>query len=112
MNIYNAQKEVDNWIKKYGIRYFDILTNMIRLTEEVGEVAHIIARKYGEISNKESDTNNSLEIELCDTLFVIFCIANQTGINLEKEFYKNLIIKSKRDKYRHKYNKKINKTLI
>lgn len=114
MNIKNAQKIVDNWIKNYGIRYFDILTNMILLVEEVGEVARIISRNYGEQSintkNKKNtkDKINNLSQELSDVLFVLICLANQTNIDLEKSFYKNIILKTNRDKYRHKNNKKIN----
>ncbi len=107
MNIQNAQKIVDNWIKEYGVRYFDELTNMAILTEEVGEVARIISRRYGEQSEKESDKNKDLGQELSDVLFVVFCIANQTDIDLEKAFKNNLITKTKRDHNRHHNNKKL-----
>lgn len=103
-----AQKTVDIWIKKYGIRYFDILTNMILLTEEVGEVARIISRCYGEQSFKKNEKKislNDLGNELSDVMFVLFCIANQLNIDLEKNFYKNIILKTKRDRYRY-INKK------
>jgi len=107
MEINKLQKIVDNWIKKYGIRYYNELTNMAILSEEVGEVARIISRKYGEHSFKDSD-NKDLGEELSDVLFVILCLANQTGINLQDSFDKNLKKKSKRDKIRHANNKKIN----
>lgn len=112
MNIKNAQKIVDDWIKNYGIRYFDILTNMILLVEEVGEVARIISRNYGEQSIKNNyDIKNqlsNLSSELSDVLFVLICLANQTNIDLEKAFYNNIILKTNRDKYRHINNKKLN----
>lgn len=107
MNIKNAQKEVDQWISKYGIRYFDVLTNMIQLTEEVGEVARIISRRYGEQSEKEEDKDKDLGEELSDVLFVLICIANQTGIDLQKAFSNKLKIKTKRDKNRHSKNSKL-----
>ena len=107
MNIKNAQKEVDQWISKYGIRYFDVLTNMVQLTEEVGEVARIISRTYGEQSIKENEELNDLGEELADVLFVLLCLANQTGIDLEKSFEKKLKKKSQRDKTRHLSNKKL-----
>tara|TARA_Y100001935_G_C17111398_1_gene411026 strand:- start:355 stop:681 length:327 start_codon:yes stop_codon:yes gene_type:complete len=107
MDIKNAQKEVDNWINEHGVRYFNELTNMAILSEEVGEVARIIARKYGEQSSKESDNTKSLADELSDVLFVLICIANQTGIDLDKSFYDNLIKKTNRDKHRHKSNHKL-----
>ena len=107
MNIKNAQKEVDNWIKKHGVRYFNELTNMAQLTEEVGEVARIIARRYGEQSEKESDKNKDLGEELADVVFVVLCLANQTGINLQEAFDKKMEIKSKRDHNRHHNNKKL-----
>ena len=97
MNIQNAQKVVDDWIKKHGVRYFDELTNMAMLTEEVGEVARIIARRYGEQSEKESDKTKDLGQELADVLFVLLCLANQTDINLQQAFENNLIQKTKRD---------------
>jgi|TARA_B100000524_G_scaffold57672_1_gene26785 NTP pyrophosphatase (non-canonical NTP hydrolase) len=107
MNIKNAQKEVDQWISKYGIRYFDVLTNMVQLTEEVGEVARIISRRYGEQSEKEEDKDKDLGEELSDVLFVLICIANQTGIDLQKAFSDKLKIKTKRDKNRHSRNSKL-----
>ena len=107
MNIKNAQKQVDNWILKYGVRYFDIMTNMVQLTEEVGEVARIISRRFGEQSEKDTDKNKDLGEELSDVLFVVLCIANQTGIDLEKAFSEKLKIKSERDKDRHDKNSKL-----
>ncbi|MFK5890012.1 MAG: nucleotide pyrophosphohydrolase [Flavobacteriaceae bacterium] len=107
MNIKNAQIEVDNWIQKHGVRYFNELTNMAQLTEEVGEVARIIARRYGEQSEKESDKNKDLGEELADVLFVVLCLANQTGINLQDAFDKKLTAKAKRDHDRHHNNKKL-----
>ena len=107
MSIKNCQKTVDNWIKKNGVRYFNELTNLAQLTEEVGEVARIISREYGEQSKKSSDKNLDLGEELADVLFVLLCIANQTNINLQDEFDKKLKIKSIRDKNRHKNNKKL-----
>ena len=107
MDIKNAQKAVDAWIKKHGVRYFNELTNMAQLTEEVGEVARIIARRYGEQSEKESDKNKDLGEELADVIFVVLCLANQTGIDLEKAFEKKLDIKTTRDHDRHHSNKKL-----
>ncbi|WP_299669300.1 nucleotide pyrophosphohydrolase [uncultured Polaribacter sp.] len=107
MNIENAQKQVDDWIQKHGVRYFNELTNMAQLTEEVGEVARIIARRYGEQSEKESDKNKDLGEELADVLFVVLCLANQTGINLQDAFEKKLEIKTKRDHDRHQKNQKL-----
>lgn len=107
MNIENAQKAVDDWIKEHGVRYFDELTNMAQLTEEVGEVARIIARRYGEQSEKESDKDKDLGEELADVMFVVLCLANQTGVNLQEAFDKKLDIKTERDKDRHKNNKKL-----
>ena len=107
MNIKNAQQEVDNWIKTHGVRYFNELTNMAQLTEEVGEVARIIARRYGEQSEKESDKNKDLGEELADVMFVVLCLANQTGINLQESFNKKLQIKTKRDHNRHHNNQKL-----
>ena len=106
MSIQKAQKQVDDWIKKHGVRYFNELTNMAQLTEEVGEVARIIARRYGEQSEKESDKNKDLGEELADVLFVVLCLANQTGIDLEDAFEKKLDIKTKRDHNRHQNNEK------
>ena len=107
MTINGLQKEVDQWIKEHGVRYFNELTNMTILVEEVGEVARIMAREYGEQSFKESDKNKNLADELADVLFVLTCIANQTGIDLEKAMKDNLEKKTKRDKDRHKDNNKL-----
>ena len=106
MVIKDLQKEVDKWIKDYGVRYFNELTNLAILTEEVGEVARIMSRKYGEQSYKESD-NSDLGEELADVLFVVLCIANQTNINLQEAFEKKIDIKTKRDSLRHKNNDKL-----
>lgn len=108
MTISEAQTEVDNWIEQYGVRYFNELTNMAVLTEEVGEVARLIARKYGEQSFKNEDIDKDLGDELSDVLWVLICIANQTGINLEEAFKKNIEKKTIRDKERHLNNSKIN----
>ena len=107
MNIANTQKLVDSWIKEHGVRYFDELTNMAILTEEVGEVARIISRRYGEQSEKESDKNKDLGDELADVLFVVICLANQTGIDLEKAFETNIKKKTERDQNRHHNNLKL-----
>jgi len=107
MTIEEAQKTVDEWIKTIGVRYFNELTNMAILTEEVGEVARIIARRYGEQSEKESDKNKDLGDEMADVLFVLICLANQTGIDLTKAFQKNLDKKTKRDAIRHFENVKL-----
>ena len=107
MNIKNAQEQVDIWIKNHGVRYFNELTNMAQLTEEVGEVARIIARRYGEQSEKESDKNKDLGEELADVLFVLLCLANQTGIDLQASFDKKLDLKAERDHDRHHSNKKL-----
>jgi len=107
MTLEEAQKTVDDWINQFGIRYFNELTNMAMLTEEVGEVARIIARKYGEQSFKESDKDKELSDELADVLFVVICLANQTGVNLPEALQKNLDKKTKRDSTRHKENKKL-----
>ena len=107
MNIENAQKTVDDWIKAHGVRYFNELTNMAQLTEEVGEVARIIARRYGEQSEKESDKSKDLGEELADVMFVVLCLANQTGVNLEEAFQKKLELKTKRDHNRHHNNEKL-----
>ena len=109
ISIDRAQKMVDDWIKTIGVRYFDELTNMAILTEEVGDVARIIARKYGEQSEKISEHKSELSDELADVLFVIICLANQTGINLEEAFIKNINKKTVRDAQRHVENKKITK---
>ncbi len=107
MQISDAQKQIDEWIKKYGVRYFNELTNTAILMEEVGEVARIMARRFGEQSEKESDKQNDLEDELADVLFVLICIANQTGVNLEAALQKNLIKKTNRDSSRHLNNTKL-----
>lgn len=108
MDVQSAQKRVDQWIKTHGVRYFNELTNMAQLTEEVGEVARIIARRYGEQSEKESDKAKDLGEELADVLFVVLCLANQTGVNLQEAFDQKLAIKAKRDHDRHHNNKKLN----
>jgi NTP pyrophosphatase (non-canonical NTP hydrolase) len=107
MTIEQAQHEVDTWIKTYGVRYFSELTNMAILTEEVGELARVIARKYGDQSEKESDQHKDLGDEMADVLWVLMCLANQTGINLTEAFQKNLVKKTLRDKDRHKMNPKL-----
>ena len=107
MNLKNSQLVVDNWIKNHGVRYFNELTNMAQLTEEVGEVARIIARRYGEQSEKESDKNKDLGEELADVVFVVLCLANQTGIDLQDAFDKKLDLKTNRDHDRHKNNEKL-----
>lgn len=107
MTINQAQQIIDAWIKEYGVRYFNELTNLAILTEEVGEVARIMARRYGEQSEKESDQNKDLGDELADVLFVLICIANQTGVNLEEALGRNLDKKTKRDHSRHKNNDKL-----
>lgn len=107
MSIQKLQNDVDNWIKEHGVRYFNELTNMAQLTEEVGEVARIIARRYGEQSEKESDKQKDLGEELADVMFVVLCLANQTGVDLETAFYKKLNLKSERDHDRHQNNEKL-----
>jgi NTP pyrophosphatase (non-canonical NTP hydrolase) len=107
MNLENSQEAVDQWIKEHGVRYFNELTNMAQLTEEVGEVARIIARRYGEQSEKESDKQKDLGEELADVIFVVLCLANQTGIDLNQAFIKKLEAKTKRDHDRHHSNKKL-----
>ena len=107
MELQKAQKKVDDWIKDHGVRYFDELTNMAQLTEEVGEVARIIARRYGEQSEKESDRSKDLGEELADVIFVVLCLANQTGVDLQKAFDRKMIIKSERDHDRHQNNPKL-----
>lgn len=107
MTILEAQEKVDQWIGKYGVRYFNELTNMALMTEEVGELARIIARKYGEQSFKESDLEESLEEEMADILFVLICMANQTGVNLEVALVRNLKKKTSRDAERHLNNDKL-----
>lgn len=107
MTLQEAQTTVDDWIKTVGVRYFNELTNMAQLTEEVGEVARIIARRYGEQSEKESDKNKDLGDELADVLWVLICLANQTGVDLTEAFRKNVDKKNSRDKTRHKENEKL-----
>jgi len=107
MDIKNAQIIVDNWIKAHGVRYFNELTNMAILTEEVGEVARIIARQFGEQSFKEEESDKSLANEFADVLFVLICLANQTGVDLTDALKKNLEKKTKRDKFRHINNPKL-----
>lgn len=107
MTIQYAQQQVDQWIKTHGVRYFNELTNTAILTEEVGEVARIMARRYGEQSEKESDKEKDLGDEMADVLWVLICLANQTGIDLTKAFEKNLEKKTLRDKDRHHQNKKL-----
>jgi NTP pyrophosphatase (non-canonical NTP hydrolase) len=107
MDIKNAQLVVDKWIKEHGVRYFNELTNMAQLTEEVGEVARIIARRYGEQSEKESDMDKDLGEELADVLFVVLCLANQTGIDLQKAFDNKIQKKTDRDHNRHQNNDKL-----
>jgi NTP pyrophosphatase (non-canonical NTP hydrolase) len=107
LSLRRAQEEVDKWIKDYGVRYFNELTNMAILTEEVGEVARIMARTYGEQSSKEIDLQSDLSDELADVLFVLICIANQTGTDLSHAFERNLEKKRNRDKLRHRQNPKL-----
>ena len=107
MSIQEAQEQVDQWIKTYGVRYFSELTNMTILTEEVGELARIMARTYGDQSFKKSDLGKDLGDEMADVLWVLICLANQTGINLTEAFEKNLAKKTDRDKDRHKQNTKL-----
>ncbi len=107
MDIKNSQVAVDTWIKEHGVRYFNELTNMAQLTEEVGEVARIIARRYGEQSEKESDKSKDLGEELADVLFVVLCLANQTGVDLQQAFDKKLDFKAQRDHDRHHNNEKL-----
>ncbi|WP_282162570.1 nucleotide pyrophosphohydrolase [Ulvibacterium marinum] len=107
MALKKLQQEVDDWIKQHGVRYFNELTNMAQLTEEVGEVARIIARRYGEQSEKESDKERDLGEELADVLFVVLCLANQTNVDLQKAFDEKLALKTQRDRNRHQNNKKL-----
>jgi len=107
MDLKNAQKIVDDWIQEHGVRYFNELTNMAQLTEEVGEVARIIARRYGEQSEKESDKDKDLGEELADVVFVVLCLANQTGIDLQAAFDRKMDKKTKRDHDRHHSNQKL-----
>lgn len=106
MTLKEAQQEVDNWIKTYGVRYFSELTNMAILTEEVGELARLMARKYGDQSFKEGE-NKDVEDEIADVLWVLICLANQTGVDLEKAFDRNIRKKIDRDANRHKTNPKL-----
>ena len=108
MTITDSQSAIDNWIKKHGVRYFNELTNMALLTEEVGELSRIVARKYGEQSFKPGEENMDLGDEMADVLFVLICLANQTGIKLEDALKKNLEKKTVRDEQRHKGNEKLN----
>ena len=107
MDLNQAQQAVDDWIKEHGVRYFDELTNMAQLTEEVGEVARIIARRYGEQSEKESDKEKDLGEELADVIFVVLCLANQTGVDIQEAFNRKLQKKTERDRLRHQNNKKL-----
>ncbi|MDR1880536.1 MAG: nucleotide pyrophosphohydrolase [Tannerellaceae bacterium] len=107
LTLQEAQEEVDRWIKTYGKRYFNELTNMAILTEEVGELARIIARTYGEQSFKESDRNHDLGDEMADVLWVLLCLANQTGVDLTSAFMQNMEKKTLRDKERHVHNTKL-----
>lgn len=107
MTLNDAQQKVDDWIKEYGVRYFNELTNMAILTEEVGELARIISRTYGDQSFKKSDLNKNISDELADVLWVLICIANQTGVNLEEAFIDNIEKKTKRDSTRHINNRKL-----
>lgn len=107
LTIKAAQQKVDKWITTHGVRYFNELTNMAILTEEVGEVARIISRQYGEQSFRKKDTDKHLSDELADVLFVVICLANQTGIDLTEAFEKNMEKKTQRDNKRHKENKKL-----
>lgn len=107
MTLEQSQQEVDRWIKTHGVRYFNELTNMTILTEEVGELARIMARRYGEQSEKESDKNKDLGDEMADVLWVLICLANQTGVDLTEAFRKNLEKKTVRDSERHRANPKL-----
>ncbi|HBB48272.1 MAG TPA: pyrophosphatase [Flavobacteriaceae bacterium] len=107
MELSSLQKQVDQWIQDHGVRYFNELTNMAQLTEEVGEVARIIARRYGEQSEKPSDKEKDLGEELADVLFVVLCLANQTGVDLQRSFDKKMAIKTQRDHNRHHQNDKL-----
>ena len=107
ITIRQAQQQVDEWIRTYGVRYFGELTNMVLLTEEVGELARIVARTYGEQSFKESDKQKNLADEMADVLWVLICLANQTGVDLTEAFTKNIDKKTSRDRCRHKSNPKL-----
>jgi len=108
MTLQEAQQQVDEWIKTYGVRYFGELTNMVMLTEEVGELARVIVRTYGEQSFKKSDKEANLADEMADVLWVLICLANQTGVNLTEAFEKNIQKKTDRDNTRHLNNSKLN----
>lgn len=108
MRLLEAQQQIDEWIRTHGVRYFSELTNMAILTEEVGEVARIIARTYGEQSFKESDRKAELADEMADVLWVLLCLANQTGVDMEEALKRNIEKKSSRDGTRHKENPKLN----
>ena len=107
MEIKNLQIQVDNWINSHGVRYFNELTNIAQLSEEVGEVARIISRRYGEQSEKESDKKIDLGEELADVMFVVLCLANQTGVDLQKSFDSKMALKANRDHDRHHNNDKL-----
>ncbi len=107
MTLLEAQQQVDEWIKTYGVRYFGELTNMAILTEEVGELARVIVRTYGEQSSKESDQKTNLADEMADVLWVLICLANQTGIDLTEAFKQNILKKTERDSLRHIQNEKL-----
>ena len=107
MTLEEAQAKVDLWIRTYGVRYFSELTNLAILTEEVGELARILARKYGDQSEKESDQNRDMADEMADVLWVLICLANQTGVNLTEAFEKNMEKKTERDAERHVGNEKL-----
>ena len=107
MTLQEAQETVDHWIRTYGVRYFSELTNFAILTEEVGELARIMARRYGDQSEKESDTGMSLDDEMADVLWVLICLANQTGVNLTDALKKNIAKKTQRDSLRHLNNPKL-----
>ncbi|MBO5916343.1 MAG: nucleotide pyrophosphohydrolase [Bacteroidales bacterium] len=107
MTLEAIQREVDKWIKEYGVRYFNELTNMVLLSEEVGELARIVARKYGEQSFKKGEEKDNLADEMADILWVLVCLANQTGVNLTEAFEANLAKKTQRDNKRHLENKKL-----
>ncbi len=110
LTLQQAQQQVDEWIKTVGVRYFSELTNMTILTEEVGELARIMARTYGDQSFKKSDLNKNLADEMADVLWVLICMANQTGVNLTEAFEKNMQKKTERDATRHKNNEKLQST--
>lgn len=107
MTLEEAQNQVDNWIKTIGVKYFSELTNTAILMEEVGELARVMARQYGEQSFKDSDKNRDLADEIADVLWVLICLANQTGVNLTEAFEKNMVKKTQRDSERHKNNEKL-----